>query len=177
MPTPRRRPSVLRLQFSAELGKAALPYLRRHLKAALPLLPANALGEVSIALVGDETMSALHARSHDDPTPTDVLTYELEHGPEGDVTEGQIVICVSEARRRAAERNIPVQRELLLYALHGVLHLTGHDDTTPKAYARMHALEDKILTALGIGATFRAPVPRGTAAGRKGRPQRRAARP
>ena len=46
--------------------------------------------------------------------------------------------------------------EVLLYALHGVLHLCGYDDRTDRDFAAMHRREDEILERLGVGAIFRA---------------------
>jgi hypothetical protein len=50
-----------------------------------------------------------------------------------------------------------VERELLLYALHGMLHLAGFDDRTARGFATMHRTEDDILTRLGVGPVFSAP--------------------
>jgi hypothetical protein len=47
---------------------------------------------------------------------------------------------------------------LLLYGLHGMLHLCGFDDRTERAFRAMHAKEDEILTRLGVGPVFR-PTP------------------
>ena len=43
---------------------------------------------------------------------------------------------------------------LLLYALHGMLHLCGFDDRTAAGFKRMHGTEDRILTRLGVGPVF-----------------------
>lgn len=154
----RNKSPRLSLQLTAEPGTdpRLLAPIRAHLKLATPLLPPHHLKLVVISLVSDETMSALHQRSHADPTPTDVLTYELDWNGMGFVTEGQIVLCLGEAQRHAAKRKLPVTRELLLYALHGLLHLCGMDDHKKKDFDQMHALEDSILTQIGVGATFAA---------------------
>ena len=60
-----------------------------------------------------------------------------------------------EARRRAKEQHGSLRNELLLYALHGMLHLCGMDDRTQKGFERMHRMEDEILTRLGIGPVFK----------------------
>lgn len=164
----------LKLAFTAKTSRNLLPGLRRDLKKVLPHLPPHQLSEVVISLVGDETMSGLHATSHNDPTPTDVLTYELDHNDSGDVTEGQIVICAPEAVRRAGEHRITPGREVLLYALHGLLHLCGFDDRKKKDFDRMHATEDHILSLVGIGPLFHAAQASGKAAAKK--PSSRASR-
>jgi probable rRNA maturation factor len=126
------------------------------LKRAIPLVK-NAPSEISIALVNDRRMSDLHQQFMNIPGPTDVLTFELDHTPSGRCTSGEIVVCVPEARRRSRDLGHRIEHELLLYALHGVLHLSGYDDRNSAAYRRMHREEDRILSELGVGAIF-APV-------------------
>ena len=136
-------------------GRQYLAYLRKWLpKAAehVRLAPA----EVSVALVGDQTMSRLHEEYMDIPGTTDVLTFEIDYGAGGRVSEGEVVICVPEARRQAEAHSHTVQQELLLYGLHGLLHLSGYDDRNVADHRRMHRKEDEILQRLGIGKIFAA---------------------
>ena len=114
------------------------------------------LRELSIALVSDSRMSSLHKQFMNIPGPTDVLTFPLEFDSRGRETSGEVVICVPEARRQARLRGTRVDQELLLYALHGLLHLSGFDDRTPAGFKRMHRKEDEILTCLGLGRIFAA---------------------
>jgi probable rRNA maturation factor len=144
---------MTRITISERAGKGLGGWLGGKLKAAIPHLPRNGLREISIVLVGDRTMSALHQSSHGDPSPTDVLTYELEWAGKH-VTEGEIVVCVSVARRRAGGAKMALRREILLYAVHGVLHLCGMNDARKKDFDEMHRLEDEILTRIGVGAVF-----------------------
>jgi probable rRNA maturation factor len=112
------------------------------------------LRQLSIALVNDTTMSQLHQKYLAIAQPTDVLTFELDHDARGRVMAGEVIICVPEARRKARQRDSTVEKELLLYALHGMLHLSGFDDRTASGYRTMHRKEDEILTHLGIGPVF-----------------------
>ncbi|HEX8324252.1 MAG TPA: rRNA maturation RNase YbeY [Tepidisphaeraceae bacterium] len=131
-------------------------YLRRWLpKAAQHVRAAPA--QVSIALVGDTKMAALHEQFLNIPGPTDVLTFELDHDARGRCTSGEIVVCVPYAVREARRRRIDARREVLLYALHGLLHLSGYDDRTAADHKRMHRAEDRTLKAIGIGAVFDPP--------------------
>jgi len=120
-------------------------------------------GEWSISLVDDHTMGQLHARTMNIPTTTDVLTFDLGDGVAGCETRQHIeldtVICIDEACRRAAEFDHAVDREILLYAVHSLLHVVGYDDTTPAKFRAMHAREDEILTALGVGPVFAKTTP------------------
>lgn len=99
-------------------------------------------------------MAGLHEEFLSIAGPTDVLTFEFEHRPDGSVDEGEVVICLDEAGRQAGERGHRVEEELLLYALHGLLHLCGYDDREPQAHDAMHAREDELLEAVGVGRRF-----------------------
>lgn len=143
----------LQLIAAARGSRGYLGYLKRHLRIAHGLLK-SPLRSLSVAIVGDRRMADLHRRFLNLPDPTDVLTFELEHDSEGKTIEGEVVICLPEARRRAGTAPAALRRELLLYAVHGMLHLCGYDDKTPRGFARMHRKEDQILTQLGVGAVF-----------------------
>ena len=141
------------LTVTARAGATHLAFVRRHLRAAHALL-APPLTELSVALVGDKRMADLHERFMRIPGPTDVLSFPLDEDRRGRVTAGEVVVCVPEAARRAAGHGVSVRQELLLYAVHGLLHLCGYDDLTPAGFRRMHRREDRILSALGVGPVF-----------------------
>lgn len=145
----------LELEITATTGRELVPYLRRHLSAAHAALRPPLI-ELSLALVSDARMSALHRQFLNIPGPTDVLTFPLDADARGRVTAGEVVICVPEARRRAAREGTGVRKELLLYALHGLLHLTGFDDRTDAGFRAMHRKEDDILIHIGVGPVFAA---------------------
>ncbi len=160
------------LDFIARIGRDSLPYLKRHLTKAIPHLPRK-LASVSFALVNDRTMADLHVQFMGIAGPTDVLTFELEHDARGRCIGGEVVVCVPYAKRTARQHGSTVERELLLYCLHGLLHLTGHDDRDDDSYRKMHAAEDRILTAIGVGPVF-TPSPGTSGDGRdEGLPLRR----
>ena len=107
---------------------------------------------VAISLVNDASMIELHQRHMGLRTTTDVLTFPSS--VEGDPIDVDIALCVDEAARRASQFGHTIERELLLYALHGLLHCCGFDDHDEAGYRSMHAEEDRILNAIGVGPTF-----------------------
>lgn len=117
--------------------------------------------ELNLVIVADDEMAQLHEQYTGVLGTTDVLTFDMAEGglpPElGNrpvILEGDIILCLDEAKRQADQRNHPIRHELLLYAIHGLLHLLGEDDHDEAAYQRMHAREDELLQALGIGRVF-----------------------
>lgn len=138
---------------SGSTGRSYFAYLLRQLSAAEAFIP-SAPRTLSVALVGDAIMSRLHEDFLKIPGPTDVLTFELDHDSKGRVIAGEVIVCVPQARRQAQKNGSTVRKELLLYALHGMLHLSGFDDRTASGYRAMHRREDQILTRLGVGPVF-----------------------
>ena len=130
-----------------------IPWLTDKLAHAVALLDRPA-ARIAVRLVDDAEMTALHRRHMDDPTTTDVLTFpagEQHNQPEIDV---DIAVCVDEARRQAADRTHDLKLEILLYALHGVLHCAGYDDHDQHDWRTMHQREDELLRAVGVGGAF-----------------------
>ena len=132
-------------------GELDLEWIRATLAAALDHVECR-IACITLKIVDDAAMRLLHERHRGSASTTDVLTFDRSL-PEGPV-EADIVLCVDEAARRAAELGHATERELLLYALHGVLHCAGFDDRTPEDFTAMHAEEDRILMAVGVGRTF-----------------------
>jgi probable rRNA maturation factor len=134
-------------------------WLRARIAAAAAALDITG-GELSVALVDDATMQRLHAQHLDDPTTTDVLTFDLRAGAvaeqdeRGTRVEGELILCRDQASRQAQARGHALREELLLYAVHGLLHLLGYDDHTKRAAATMHRREDEILRAIGVGSVY-----------------------
>lgn len=151
---------------TGRIAPSELAWLEKQARAALQQLTAR--GEVRIAIVDDEAMSRAHKTSHGDDSTTDVITFDLrEAATAAGSTAGaaeldvDMYICADEAERQAARREWNRARELLLYLIHGCLHCLGYDDGDEQSAQAMHAREDDILVAIGIGATFAAaPQPR-----------------
>lgn len=141
------------LEIRALAGEAHVGRMSRLLKQARGMIRGE-LREVSIAIVGDRKMARLHEGFMGIAGPTDVLTFELQHDNRGRVTAGEVVVNAQEAARQARAHGVQLEDELLLYALHGLLHLSGYNDTTKSAYTKMHRTEDRILTKLGVGRVF-----------------------
>lgn len=121
-------------------------------------------GEVRVRILPDADMAAAHQRHCGLDHTTDVLTFDLSDAPPGapaDVgapssrtLDADLLLCADEADRQAAARGHTTEQELLLYLLHGALHCLGHDDHDEARAALMHAVEDRVLTAIGVGATY-----------------------
>lgn len=108
--------------------------------------------EVSVLLVDEKAMSDLHERFMGEPGPTDVLAFPMEEDDEAgpgwppgrfaDIPEipfllGDVVICPGVAGRQATVAGWPLEKEMRLLLIHGLLHLIGHDHAEPDEAAKM----------------------------------------
>lgn len=105
-------------------------------------------GELSVAFVGDAEIARVHGEFMDDPTVTDVITFPGD-APEGsEPFAGEIVINVAQARRVGPAHGQTARAELLLYLVHGWLHLAGYRDQRPAEANAMRVAETRALATL-----------------------------
>ena len=123
-----------------------LPVDRRRMRQAVRAIVRDAgISEatISIAIVDDPTIAKLHQQFLDDPEPTDVLSFVFERSEQS--LEGEVVASADTARTCAPRYRSTPEEELLLYVIHGTLHLVGYDDTTPRQRAVMRKKEMEYL--------------------------------
>jgi probable rRNA maturation factor len=106
-------------------------------------------GDLSLVLVDDREMGRLHGTFSGDPAPTDVLAFPLGGPPGTGAPAGEVVLSVETAVREARARGLRPRTEVLLYAVHGILHLCGEDDHDPAKARRMDRRTLALLRALG----------------------------
>jgi probable rRNA maturation factor len=101
--------------------------------------------EVSLTLLGDEEIADLNRRYLQHEGPTDVISFALFEPPEPVL--GDVYIGAERARAQALARNIPLGHELLRLAVHGTLHVLGHDHPAGegRTRSRMWRVQERIL--------------------------------
>ena len=121
--------------------------------------------EVSLLFVDEEAIAALNSQFLGKTGPTDVLSFPIEDepGPTGRSPDlggsgpgtsaeqgaltllGDVVICPEVASRNAAEHEVPLEDEVALLVVHGLLHLLGLDHEDDAEAEQMEALEQQLL--------------------------------
>lgn len=99
--------------------------------------------EVSLLLTDDKEIGELHEQFLDDPSPTDVMSFEMDDGAE-------LVVSVETAQRVANEAGHEVEAEVALYIVHGMLHTVGFDDIEDDDRLRMRDAERAIMSRLQL---------------------------
>lgn len=109
--------------------------------------------ELSIILTDDARLHELNLNYLNVDAPTDVLSFPAsETDPEtGARYIGDILISIPRAQSQAAAAGHPLEAEVQLLVVHGILHLLGHDHARTKEKARMWKAQAEILERLGLG--------------------------
>jgi probable rRNA maturation factor len=113
---------------------------------------AAAEGGLTVVLTDDEQLQQLNRDYLGIDSPTDVLSFPAaETDPEtGMPYLGDVLISVPRAESQARAAGHPLQSEVQLLVVHGVLHLLGFDHAQVEERARMWAAQDEVLTGIGL---------------------------
>ncbi len=127
-------------------------WLKQRLHQLASLAGVNK-GELNILIVNDAAMRRWHYRHMKKRSTTDVLSFDLRSSGDQPLC-ADLVVCYDVALRQAEKRRHAARLELLLYCLHGLLHMLGYDDLTPTEHQRMHQREDELLQQAGLPAVY-----------------------
>ena len=125
----------------AALSRFVLDRMRVHPQA-----------ELCIKAVDEDTIAELNGQWMEKKGPTDVLAFPMDELRPGLVNEepeegilGDIIICPEIALAQASAGGHPVEAELELLTVHGILHLLGYDHAEPDEHKEMFGLQDQLL--------------------------------
>jgi probable rRNA maturation factor len=114
-------------------------FRRAEVEAFLARLEREIAGrEIGVAVVSDAVIRRYNRRYRKINESTDVLSFEPD----------DLVISAETARRQARRLGHSVEEEMKVLALHGVLHLTGHDHERDRG--EMARLERRWRRRLGL---------------------------
>jgi len=103
--------------------------------------------KLSFAFVDNNEIKKLNNRYFNSNEVTDVISFPLNNHK--NALNGEIVVSVETAVDTAGKENIDVEGEIMLYVVHGLLHLLGYRDGNRNDAEIMHEEESRILKALG----------------------------
>ena len=131
--------------------QTALSVDRRRLRRAVRMVLKDAGildAEVSLAVVDDPTIHRLNREYLNHDYPTDVLSFVLDQSAHK--LAGEVIVSADTARSAAPAYGWSPEDELLLYVIHGALHLVGHDDASRADRAQMRRRESLYLARFGL---------------------------
>ena len=97
--------------------------------------PLKELETVEISIIDDKQIAKVHGEFMNDPSPTDVITFDY----------GEILVSAETALSNSEELQVSLENEILLYIIHGMLHLGGYLDGSRAEFKEMKSLQEMIL--------------------------------
>jgi probable rRNA maturation factor len=113
--------------------------------------------DISVSIVDDGSIRTINRSHLGRDRSTDVIAFDYGDDDAGGGPSGEVILSAETALRVAGEKGHAPLSELLLYVVHGVLHLSGHDDLEPSEARRMWARQERIMTELGLSGDFTLP--------------------
>ena len=108
--------------------------------------------DLSVGFVSIKRIRQLNRDFRDIDEPTDILSFPLwgQGDPAGDHGDllGEIVICLTVARRNAVGIGQGLDREVCFLLVHGILHLAGFDHQTTVEAERMFRKQRQIMASI-----------------------------
>ena len=109
------------------------------------------LGIINLSFVDDMEITRLNRDYSGNDYATDVLSFNyLESGDAIDGVIGEMAISLDTATRQAAEAGTPLNAEVALLALHGLLHISGYDHQDEVGRERMQETQRALLNEAGV---------------------------
>lgn len=132
-------------------GRVDARTIRRRATKLLTLLD-KPHAELSVVLCGDEFIADLNQSYRGKSGPTDVLSFAMAEGEDGDLAGpvlGDVVISLDTAQRQAWEWKRSLLDEVTSLLVHGVLHLLGYDHIKALDARRMFARAAELEKQIG----------------------------
>jgi probable rRNA maturation factor len=132
--------------------------------------------EISLAIVDDPSIRQINKQYLDHDFETDVISFVLEYDQDAAALIGQLVVSTDTAHTMAGNYGGSMQDELLLYVVHGTLHLVGYDDKQQSDASDMRDAEKRYLASFGIEHRWDREEPRSSSPGNEPGPDEREVR-
>lgn len=105
-------------------------------------------GRIGVLVTDDETIREINARHLNHDYPTDVISFTYSRS--NDAVEGELVVSLCMAQSEAPDAGWDWRSELLLYVIHGTLHICGLEDSDEQQRREMRAAEQEVMGQLGM---------------------------
>lgn len=113
-----------------------------------------ASAEISLVLTDDAEIQRINREFLGHDYPTDVISFSLNGDEQTSASprrlQGELIVSLDTAAHVAASQGWSLAAEVVLYVVHGMLHLCGYDDQTEDTRLRMRKREREILSGLSL---------------------------
>lgn len=107
-------------------------------------------GRISFVFTDNKNIRSLNKKYFGRDHPTDVIAFSLDDACDPLNTLGEIVISTEQARENSGKFRTSIEEELLLYVLHGLLHILGFEDKTKSGKNKMKRIQKHLFNFLNL---------------------------
>ena len=125
---------ILDLESIQLLSKKAHTFCLQESKKSSPL---RNLQSLEVSILNDKQIALVHEEFMNDSTPTDVITFDY----------GEILVSAETALAQSKALKVSLEDEILLYIIHGMLHLGGYLDKDEADFNEMKIIQERILNS------------------------------
>ena len=125
---------ILDLESIQLLSKKAHTFCLQESKIGSPL---RSLQSLEVSILNDKQIALVHEEFMNDSTPTDVITFDY----------GEILVSAETALAQSKALKVSLEDEILLYIIHGMLHLGGYLDKDEADFNEMKIIQERILNS------------------------------
>lgn len=129
----RQRRLPFDLKFVRAMAEGAVEACRKSIR--VQEAPLGSIERLEVSILSDRAIARVHGEFFDDPTPTDVITF----------THGELLIGAGVITANASTYGQSPSEECALCVIHGMLHLAGWDDLTPREAKEMKVRQEQIF--------------------------------
>ena len=105
--------------------------------------------ELSVVFIDNKTIKQINNAFLGHNYATDVLSFACNEPSFKNSIKGEIIVSVEMASKLSRRYGYEIEGEIVLYLVHGLLHLLGYDDKRKKDAKKMHQREGSLLSTLG----------------------------
>jgi probable rRNA maturation factor len=137
---------IIEKQFQKKVKRT---FINTLVKQALHYLDKDNI-EITVAIVGNERIRKLNNQFRKSDAVTDVLSFPTDEiDPDSDCKYlGDVIISFPQVVLQAGQYDNPIELELSLVVIHGILHLFGYDHIAKQDKKKMYALQNRILSRI-----------------------------
>ncbi len=132
--------TISNCQKAIDISEASLRRLVKFVAEA----EVREIDSIDVAIVDTDEIASLNSRYLGKDEVTDVLSFDISEANSPGII-AQIVVCGDVAAEVGPRHDLSGDDELMLYIIHGLLHLMGYDDAEVGQAERMRTRQEELL--------------------------------